>query len=328
MNADRIIHFLKLVGIPEPHDAGKWVRGSCPFAWSRHKGGKDDNPSFGVHVEDVGVSRFNCWSCNTKGTLDALLAELLHDKQAHGKLPKNIRLADAYAFLEDENSKGFIPADEWAEVLDNEDTEFFPWPEWYLEEFPSALTPGPGLFYLRKGRKQPVSDAMIGRWDLRIDPEHGRVCTPFRTFEGELAGMRGRSLENKHYHDYKYNEHSNAGLVWYGEHLVDRSRPVVLCEGAFDAINVSRVYRNVMANLSTGLTSTKIEALRYFPRVVVFFDNDMAGAKAAFLITEKLGADACRVEYPRESWHDPGDMTLAVLREHLRDIVHLDTPIL
>jgi 5S rRNA maturation endonuclease (ribonuclease M5) len=328
MQANQIKQLLGLLDVDQIEEGDEWVRGACPFGWSRHSSGRDSRPSFGVTI-DTGASHFNCFACNTKGTVDTLLVELMHDASTHGPSPRHVQLIAAFDFLEEQRLAGFVaPKEDWeAYRIHTPETEFEPWPAWWLEEFAPVEEIPAARSYLAQ-RRQPVSSAWARRWDLRWDSRKQAVVAPFWNRDGYLAGARGRGVQGRYHHDYKWNLVSNTAHVWYGEHFTTTAEPVVLVEGQFDAINVSRCYRNVMANLSTGLSAIKLEQLIYYPRVVVFFDNDMAGAKAAHLVGEALqhsvGVEIVR--YKRESFKDPGAMLLGVLQEHLRAHVTLDIP--
>jgi 5S rRNA maturation endonuclease (ribonuclease M5) len=69
MNITNIRTFLTLIGAENVREqTNGWVGASCPFARWRHKGGHDDNPSFGIKVEDDdNQSRFTCFSCGMSG---------------------------------------------------------------------------------------------------------------------------------------------------------------------------------------------------------------------------------------------------------------------
>src|SRR4051812_13394607 len=53
-----------------------WVHATCPFAKWNHKGGHDNNPSFGIAVEIDGHSAYKCHGCQAVGDLPTLVYEL------------------------------------------------------------------------------------------------------------------------------------------------------------------------------------------------------------------------------------------------------------
>lgn len=83
MNAADIHELLsKRLGLRRVKQTGSgWINASCPFE-SRHGGGKDEFPSFGVHVADARSSKYNCksGSCGANGSS---LLDLVFAIQAH-----------------------------------------------------------------------------------------------------------------------------------------------------------------------------------------------------------------------------------------------------
>lgn len=73
MNTQQVVHFLEALGCSGIRTNGLQVSTSCPLAPWLHPGGKDSNPSFGVKAGDP--SLFNCFSCQSKGTLRTLVRE-------------------------------------------------------------------------------------------------------------------------------------------------------------------------------------------------------------------------------------------------------------
>ena len=58
---------------PRSERKDDWQMFSCPLAAWKHKGGHDNNPSFGILIADERESIFHCCSGKTKGPLPYLV---------------------------------------------------------------------------------------------------------------------------------------------------------------------------------------------------------------------------------------------------------------
>jgi len=70
MDEDSVRILLGQLGVDQiaetPSSKG-WLASTCPFAAHTHADGKDSKPSFGILVDDVGPSAYNCLACGEKG---------------------------------------------------------------------------------------------------------------------------------------------------------------------------------------------------------------------------------------------------------------------
>jgi 5S rRNA maturation endonuclease (ribonuclease M5) len=322
MNEKSIHQFMSLIGTAPTLKRGEWVLASCPLAFARHDKGKDSRPSFAIKINEQGDSICNCFACNIKGSLEALLMELNHEYKKTPSL--SINLAQAYQFLEDSTVSGYVSPGGWTSVIKDQ-KPYEPWPEWWLEHYPHALESKKASDYLMSRHVPPVvSDFLDVRWDLKFF----RVGFPFRDKNSELAGMRGRSVLPeaglKHF-DYDWNGNTNSHLIWLGEHWINYSQPIVIVEGAFDLIAVFRYYRNVVANFTASVMWDKTVKLIQSPKIVLFFDNDKAGQYACENLTKVIAGKTkvVRVKYS-SSFKDPGSMPTDDLQVALMDHVELD----
>lgn len=336
MNAERIQTLMGYLGVFNSVVMEKWVKGSCPFAWSRHAKGKDSNPSFGITIEPTGRSHYNCFSCHSKGDLAGLLMELMHEKRKGGAPPMNLKAA--FEMIEQENDEAYYDAGEWTPT--KKVKQFEAWPEWFLDQFAPASSSITATKFLNN---RGLSADDIKKFDLRFDAMKQRICFPFRTKDGQLAGMRGRHIDRKHFHDYTFNDVNNTALMLYNEDKADTSKPVVLVEGDFDVINTCRGWPNTLGMLGSYVTPYKIEKLVYFPEVIIFTDADKAGHDAAHGTPKTKGiydliagfVPTYIVEYPKQvleahgkneagDWlADPGNLSIEELKLTLKDYVDI-----
>lgn len=304
MNETNAKQLLEYLGVKNAELYGEWVRASCPFAFARHKHGKDTNPSFGIFHNPTGKSRFNCFGCNFKGpSLDKLVVEMQYYLQTKQTTNPSINLAKAYELIEDENVIGYHGA-EWTGITVAEE-KYEPWPNWFVEAYPEAWKVPLAVNYLKS---RGVPNALWHSMSLRADTGKRMVGFPYWNRDGVLSGMRGRSWvkESKFPHyDYKWNGANNSKLVYLGEHHIDYLKPLVILEGEFDYASVYRVYRNVVSNLTASLSAQKVAKLENAVEIIGFFDDDEAGQIASKILADKFKGLYREVSYePMKKYRD------------------------
>lgn len=294
--------------------AGKTWKGLCPFH-------DDRNPSF---VVDSSTGRYKCWACGEGGDVfnwvmktqnveftEALhiLAELagvkLSKKGAVERSERTQRLnamESALAFFRAEfekspNAKGYCERRNLeAAILDQ-------WEIGYAPELDSALT-----IYLQKGGHVLAECKQLFLVDQDasggfFDKFRGRLMFPIRDERGALVAFGGRILGDGH---PKYINSGDTPIykksrVLYGMHLakeaMSKTRSAVLVEGYLDVIACHRAGVNTaVASLGTALAEEHVKLLkRWCDEVVVLYDADAAGQKAAKRASEMLVAEGLKV---------------------------------
>jgi len=309
--------FLGYLGSTSFSRSGAFLNGMCPYAPWRHQSGTDSHPSFGIKLDTSEPFGF-CFSCGSSASLPAMLMELVHlsaqNENIQYDIPAARKLLEAY---DDE-----LVIQEWTES-----TFGFPQlrviPEWWLNSFIPAANHVRSTQYLAtRGVTSQISN-LLG---LRYDTQRDVIGFPARDFDNRLVGMRGRKVELPgdaendfpRFHEYKYQNFSNSGEVWLGEHLVDLARPLVVVEGNFDWARVFGVYSNVVAAQTATVSQQKIKTLMGAWSLVLCLDDDVAGRRGADQIRRVLGKD-CVIEqviYP-QGFKDAGSMTDDQIREML-----------
>ena len=319
MNISQIVRFLLLIGASNiTRDAERgWVRASCPLAPWLHENNTDRNPSFGVQVPAVDGKApvFHCFACETSGPLPRLLHNLVNlsgdryleasdflsqfpvfdedSEQLREDGPRRIRLADKYA------SGGLASR----KVLRNE-----PVPAAILDSFPllaekCGLTAhSDALRWLAQTRK--ISLHSIAKFQLRlyVDQMLGEagVIFPILDRQGESTlDLWVRMIDRKKFFrltkdytgsavDYK------APNLWFGNHLYSTDKPLILVEGAMDALRLSSLgVSNVLASFGDP-SREQIESV-YAPVVFLGYDNDETGAKITKKLWETLQAPSMAI---------------------------------
>ncbi len=317
MNQQQVRQFAKAVGTKVESVSGEWARCKCPLARYTHDSGKDSNPSFAINYGDNIESAFNCYSCEG-GSLHKLIV-LLNDFGA--KKPK-VDLKQAMKLWADEES-GDAPL-----VFMDEEVAEHPladkvWPESFLKSFfPAYKVPMARRYLSARNVSQKVTEAL----DIRWDGQRGTVCFPVRNWQGQLVGLRGRyvdSDEGSRYHDYGYRGNRNK-LPWYGEHTIDLDKPVLMVESVFDYASVCRVYVNILAPLTVGLSRDKCRRVNNAFEIYTLFDRGRGGDKGRNKLFEGLpDSIVTHLEVP-DGTDDPGDMKKKQLRKLLKQYIVLD----
>jgi len=132
----------------------------------------------------------------------------------------------------------------------------------------------------------------------------GRLMFPIRDEKGTLVAFGGRILGDGH---PKYINSSDTPLyrksrVLYGKHRakdhISKARRAVLCEGYLDVIACHRAgVLTAVASLGTALTDEQARLLkRWCDEVVILYDSDDAGQKAAGRAVDVLKEEGIRIK--------------------------------
>ncbi len=145
-----------------------------------------------------------------------------------------------------------------------------------------------------------------------IDKFRHRVMFPFFNLSGRVIGFGGRQLRKEQQPKYLNSPESpiyKKGSILYGLYqAINRIREeefVILVEGYFDLLQlVEHGQSNVVASSGTALTDYQARLLgRYTQKVLLLYDGDAAGRKAALrngYILEKNGLNAYIAVLPPE----------------------------
>ena len=317
MNLEQVKQFARAVGTRVESHGSEWAQMKCPLAPWTHDSGKDSHPSFAIkHGENV-ESTFNCFTCEA-GSVGRLI-DLL---EFHGaKPPKYDIPAARKMWLEEESGDVAMVFTE--DVEDNFTPKDIVWPEEWLATFLKAWDVPLAREYLRARR---VSKKTALALDIRWDTNRRTVCFPVRNWAGELVGLRGRYISADsaaRYHDYDWRGVRNK-LPWYGESTIDLDKTVLMVESVFDYASVYRVYKNILAPLTVGLSGPKCARVRNVFEAVTLLDNGRGGDKGRSKLAEGLPRTIFTHLRPPHHRDDPGDMRKKELQQLLRDYIILD----
>lgn len=272
MTYTRILNILDALGLDDYERAGEWVKLPCPFAAQTHRSGRDNDPSFNIHINPTGQSGFHCWSCKETGTVvNGLVMRLSGDLQLRTR---------AFAY---ELECGFKPFEELIEEEYERPTELIPL-DVYESIYPDAWTIAESRDYLlRRG----VSREAARLLRLRYDAPSARILFPVMTSEEEAFGYAGRSIlpDSKVTH-YNYAPLQKSKHL-LGAHLLRRKLPVVVVEGQFALARLltigARRVCDVVATMGSNMSVRQAGCLiDHGSRVVLLYDNDAAGDAGLF----------------------------------------------
>jgi len=199
MNQEQVEEFLDTIGAPMEYPMGEWLMAGCPLApfTQAHKGTVDSNPSFGVKIEDEGMSFFHCFTCHAKGPVSDLAKRLgrLTDDPELVALGKRIERSTVLSAAE-------TAYHEWEENKTPENKYEALQPKVSLDadamwaKYPSVFTEPRALAYLRR---RGITFSAIISLALRYDAKEWRILFPVWGRGGELRGFTGRSIRNNEF---------------------------------------------------------------------------------------------------------------------------------
>jgi DNA primase len=163
-----------------------------------------------------------------------------------------------------------------------------------------------------------------------------RVVFPIHDDHGSPVGFTARTVladESAKYINTTETELYTKGLIIFNYHRalpeVKKSEFVIVTEGVTDVIAFYRAnIRNVVATLGTAATPEQVRKLRQMHwHVVIGYDGDNAGQKAAFRLGDMLIKANCTVEVLNYKLAmDPDDIINTYGEQHLVDIVENRIP--
>jgi DNA primase len=277
--------------------SGKKWKGLCPFH-------PEKSPSFYV---DPDLGLFHCFGCHVGGDLFAwvmrtenvdfrealtLLAERagieLSKQKSSSKsdIPDLLEAANTF-FLSQLNSHQNVKAYLENRGIPNEIAE-----DWELGYAPNEGTALASYLKTKGFKLKDASEAGLVSGDS--DQGYGdffrdRLMFPIRDDRGRLVAFGGRSLgsENPKYLNSRDSFLFRKSETLFGLHRArnehTKNQPAILVEGYFDVIACHRAgLTTAIAPLGTSFTSQHANKIsRWFDNIMVLFDGDDAGRKAA-----------------------------------------------
>lgn len=276
MNQEQAIIFLQALGAKKIRvKSDGWVECCCVLARWTHQKHTDNNPSFGLSVNEGNRSYFNCFACRSGSAEELLQTIEMYSKSS----PQNYNFPLCRQMLEAEI--GLMPLPSYTEFK-GEEQVFEEWPDYWLDSFKPVYFFSDVLEYLEK---RNVSIKVVNSHALRFDSKRNMIVCPYFTVYGKFAGARGRSIledvsgPQKHW-DYSWHGKNNCRLVWYNEPVLNLDGPIVVVEGQFDCWRVEQVFPKVVANLTAKPCWEKMKKLGDANFIIHIPDDDVAGRES------------------------------------------------
>ncbi|WP_461834540.1 DNA primase [Desulfothermus sp.] len=296
---------------------GSRFRGTCPFH-------QETKPSFYV---DPNLGLYHCFGCNASGDIIDFYCKI-NGLEFYDGL---VELAkEAGISLDLKKSKSFVPSKR--KVLYEINSICLDYFRSTLKKSPNAIAYlkdrnipqdlidefkigyAPNLweslknYLIKKG--YPLSSCVeagvvVKNEKNRIyDRFRGRIIFPILDISGRCIGFGGRIIGDGEpkYLNTSENEVFKKGENLYGLYQarkeISLKKSVILTEGYIDVIRLHQHgYKNSCGVLGTALTNSHVKRLsRLCPKVILIFDGDKAGQKAALKSAQLFLAHGTRVE--------------------------------
>jgi DNA primase len=288
--------------------AGKNFQGLCPFH-------REKTPSFSVSQEK---QFYKCFGCGAGGDVIKFVQNILKVdfKEAIEFLARRAGITlpeKGYASRSGGQSGpsklDILKANQWA-------CEYYSSVLWnspigadgrnYLakrgltpeicKRFKLGFAPSSGLGLLEAAGKSRMSPKLLESAGLVVnkygspkDLFRGRVLFPIFDATGSVVGFGGRTLgddQPKYLNTPEtpvFQKQKNLFGLYYAREAIQQKKQVVVVEGYTDCMAPFQVgIENVVATLGTALTEQHVQILRrYADEIVLIFDADQAGQKAA-----------------------------------------------
>lgn len=245
---------------------------------------KDTSPSLYINIRKA---VYYCFSCGASGGEESLRKAL--------RLPPGLSLTDLDPSMVRVKTQAMI------DVL-NDDQPGIP------ESMLRAYCATPTDYWASRG----LSEQVVGLAQLGFDMKANAGTIPFRSHSGSLLGVIRRFLDPEAKPRYRYPTGAPISRVLWGSWMLPVTQSVAVCEGALDAV----------ALIDAGVPAVGLLGCRMSPhqerlfhqlganQVVLFMDNDSAGAKATQEIAERLRRRYIVRIAKYEGVKDPGELSV------------------
>ena len=279
---------------------GAQIRGYCPV--HRQTVGRDDtHPSWGINAM---TGAWLCFSCHAAGSLATLVTALGGDVDEI----TNMIIVDARRRIEESSRDETDAIEEGAA------------PEPYVSPYSLSKYPLPPERMLAA---RDIDVETAERLSIRWDPQGKCWILPVYTFAGNLVGWQEKSTGYANNVPKRMNR--TGGLFGYG--LLSGVKPVIVVESPLDAARFFNHGYEAVAVCGSYISNEQVvtlarSSLTKHPTIILAFDNDDAGRKAAFFSTSRFldaGVSVRYFNYPPDSdGKDPGELSLGELHRGIR----------
>ena len=248
----RLVNLLaEIFGLPRKFDHGNVeVEYNCPHCDNRR-----NKYNLAVNTDQL---FFHCWACGYKGMVARLFWDFGNDRQQ-----MEFKTIDTYQAPKDKKKSPPL-------VLTGFRT--------MKQEWKDSVTYRAARRYLKD---RNIGKDLIDKWDICYSEEgkyRDRVIIPSRTLDGKMEYFVARDIFDTQKLKYKNPPSEKADII-FGEKFIDWGKPVVITEGAFDAL----VLYNAVPLLGSkieGHTKLLRKIFDCHTPIILGFDEDKAGREA------------------------------------------------
>lgn len=279
-----------------PGGSGK-LKGLCPFHGEK-------TPSFIVNTSGKDEGTFHCFGCSEHGDIFDFIQKV-----------EGLDQGAAIRFIQDRFMGGapadaFIPSggsDPRASIrkparieqsepkpVDTAAVQF--WTD-YADRMHEAIKRPEGKAGLDYFTGRGISQEMIDRFRLGYDPKLRRAIVPgdngYCIRRDITDQQQARYMNPKIPENAKPGEHGLHPDLFNSAALYQTERPVFIVEGALNALSILQAGGQAVATNSTGNVKAlqrRIEQARPAAELIIWFDDDESGQKAARAASEILKA--------------------------------------
>jgi DNA primase len=279
----------------------------CPFHSNRH------TSSFSVSREKGAFICFNPL-CGEAGTLIELVKRVLEKNDF-----------EAMRFISAKETESLDNFDELLADAMEDKPMFQEFSTETLEKLHADLiSTKEGADYFKS---RGILEEAMEHFDLGYSKNMGMVTVPVHSPAGMPIGIVGRSIEGK---SFKNSTNLPKSKTLFNVHRAKKvGDHVIIVESSFDAIRVHQVgFPNVVATLG-GFLSTEQQSIlnRYFNKIIIMTDADLAGRELGLSISSKLrmkdilwASHTYGKIYPHDA-KDVGDMTDEEIKTCIKNAV-------
>ena len=267
----------------------------CPFHSNRH------TSSFSVSREKGAFICFNP-SCGEAGTLQELVRRVTHKNEF-----------EVLRFISSMETEALENFDELLSEAMEEKPDFEEFPGDTIDRLHADLAGNKNARDYLDSRG--INIESMKHFSLGYSPAMNMVVTPVHSPDGMCIGIVGRSIEGK---SFKNSTNLPKSKTLFNVHRAKKiGDHVIVVESNFDAIRIHQAgFPNVVATLGGFLSTEQHKLLnRYFNRITIMTDADLAGRELGLSIANKLRMKdvlwaSCGYGkiYPHDA-KDAGDMT-------------------
>jgi len=274
---------------------------NCPFC--NHRKPKLE---VNLHTSDKGENPFACWVCGVKGRKLSKLFRLLKvGKEEALKVLQYVKKGtedDFYSYTNEstlELPKEYVPL-------------------WNITSDSKSLIRAKNYLFSRGLTEYDIMKYQIGY--ATSGEYEDRIIIPSYNEFGKLEMFIARALQETYITYLKPAINTNE--IIFFDNLINWTKPVIICEGVFDAISIKRNAIPLLGKFARiGLKKRLIE--NQTPSVYIALDLD--AKKEAIQLGEdliKLGKKTYIVEIEEK---DPGQISTSKFQEYVRKAKELDT---